>query len=72
LRLDVSKTDDPGRRDDKNYAVTWIRPYGTGRIFYCSLGHTARAYMSPAVLKHYLAGIQYAVGDLKADASVEP
>lgn len=72
LRLDVSKTEDPGRRDDKTYAVTWIRPYGRGRVFYCSLGHTAAAYTSPAVLKHYLAGIQYGVGDLKADASITP
>jgi len=71
LKLDTSKTKDPGRRDDGFYAVTWVRPYGKGRIFYCSLGHTAKAYMTPAVLKHYLAGIQYATGDLKADASVK-
>jgi type 1 glutamine amidotransferase len=69
LSLDLDKTPDPGKREDKDYAVSWIRPYGKGRVFYCSLGHTAAAYCVPQVLEHYLAGIQYAVGDLEADAT---
>ena len=69
LTLDLDKTPDPGKRDDKDYAVSWVRPYGKGRVFYCSLGHTADAYCVPQVLEHYLAGIQFAIGDLKADAT---
>jgi type 1 glutamine amidotransferase len=65
--LDLSKTPDPGRRADGDYVVSWIRPYEQGRIFYTSLGHCATAYTNPAVLKHYLAGIQYAIGDLPAE-----
>ena len=43
-----------------------MRPYGQGRVFYCSLGHEDATYCNKTVLKHFLAGIQYALGDLKA------
>jgi len=70
VSLDLDKMPDPGKRPDKDYAVTWVREYGKGRVFYCSLGHAATTYWNPAVLRHYLAGIQFAIGDLKADATV--
>ena len=63
-KFDVSK----GSRDDKDYAISWIHTYEQGRVFYCSLGHRDEIYWNPTVLKHYLAGIQYAIGDLKCDA----
>ena len=52
------------------YPIAWLDKYGEGRIFYCSLGHRDEIYWNPQVLKHYLAGIQYALGDL--DATAEP
>ncbi|HPO37520.1 MAG TPA: discoidin domain-containing protein, partial [Kiritimatiellia bacterium] len=55
------------RRADKDYAVSWIRPYGKGRVFYTSFGHDQRAFLDKAVVVHILDGIQYAIGDLKAD-----
>ncbi len=64
-KMDVSK----GKRDDKFYAISWIANYGKGRNFYCSLGHNDHIYWNPPVLAHYLAGIQYALGDLEADAT---
>ena len=67
--LDLGKTKDPGKREDKDYAVSWVRPYGKGRVFYCSLGHCPPVYRNPHVLRHYLAGIQFAIGDLKATAA---
>ena len=45
---------------------------GKGRIFYCSLGHNREVYWNPAVVRHYLAGIQYALGDLQVDATPIP
>ena len=45
---------------------------GRGRVFYCTLGHAKTAYTNPAVMKHYLAGIQFAAGDLPADATPGP
>jgi len=57
----------PQHRADKDNGISWIRPFGKGRVFYCSLGHNNEVYWNPAVLKHYLAGIQYALGDFKVN-----
>lgn len=72
LRLDLDKTEDPKLRTDGDYAISWIRPYGKGRVFHCTLGHAKTAYTNPTVMKHYLAGIQFAAGDLDADMSPRP
>ncbi|MBL4641747.1 MAG: ThuA domain-containing protein, partial [Verrucomicrobiales bacterium] len=49
--------------------VSWIRTFEGGRVFYTNLGHNASTYWNPAVLQHYLDGLQYALGDLTADAT---
>jgi type 1 glutamine amidotransferase len=69
LNIDLGKTDNRGKRADKDYAFGWIHEYGTGRVFYSAIGHFPELYMNPAILQHYLDGIQYAIGDLKADAT---
>ena len=78
LSLDISKMpDDPAKpgfkmkenRPDHDYAISWIREYGQGRVFYCSFGHQHHVWSTPTLLQHYLAGMQYVLGDLKADAS---
>ncbi|MBN2448223.1 MAG: DUF1080 domain-containing protein [Phycisphaerae bacterium] len=68
LSLDTSQTDMKKQginRDDDDFAVSWIQQVGAGRIFYCSLGHRHDIFWNPQILAHYLAGIQYACGDLK-------
>lgn len=70
--LDTAKTDmkkDGIHRADGDFAVSWVRSFGKGRVFNCSLGHREEVFWNPTVLKHYLAGIQYALGDLAADAA---
>jgi len=47
----------------------WIKPYGKGRVFYCSPSHFAMSYENPTLLRFVLDGIQYAAGDLKCDDS---
>jgi type 1 glutamine amidotransferase len=70
LSLDTQKMDvSKGNRKDGLYPVSWIGTFGKGRTFYCSLGHREEIFWNPAILKHYLAGIQYALGDLEADAT---
>jgi type 1 glutamine amidotransferase len=70
LALDDSKMDvTKGKRPDNFYAISWVSTYGKGRTFYCSLGHRPDIYWNPMILQHYLAGIQYALGDLDVDAS---
>lgn len=56
-------------RTDRDFAISWVRTWGQGRVFYCSLGHNDAVLTNRAVLAHYLAGIQYALGDLDADAT---
>lgn len=50
--------------------VAWIHDFGKGRVFYSNLGHNNTTYWQPLALKHYLAGIQFALGDLPADTTV--
>ena len=54
-------------REDHDYGIAWIRPWGQGRVFYCSLGHRNEVTWDPAIVRFNLAGIQYALGDLNAD-----
>ena len=60
------------KRPDNIYPVTWIRSYGKGRVFYCSLGHMAETFMSPPIVGHFLAGLQFMLGDLDADTTPNP
>lgn len=65
-KLPKSNTGSNVTRPDGDYAVSWVHKYGEGRVFYCSLGHEWAIFWTPAVLEHYLRGIQYALGDLQA------
>ena len=79
LSIDVAKTDMnqgdvfvPGSnvsRPDADYAVSWIRDYGKGHVFFCILGHNPTLFTTPVLAKYFLAGIQFMLGDLKADAT---
>ena len=72
LRLDPEKSDmnvQGLKREDKDWGVAWARSWGKGRVFYCSIGHNHEMYWNPTILKHYLAGIQWAIGDYKVKVS---
>jgi type 1 glutamine amidotransferase len=77
LSIDVAKTDmNQGRpcpkpcvRPDHDYAVSWIRSYGKGRVFFCILGHNPTLYMTPQLAAYFLGGIQFILGDLDADTT---
>ena len=66
LSLDLDLMADPGKRPDKDYAVSWVQRYGEGRVFYTTLGHAAETYWNPLFLRHILTGIQFAIDDLPA------
>ena len=69
LRLDPAKSAEVGgvNRTDNDFGVAWARKWGDGRVFYSSLGHNHHIYWNPKILRHYLAGIQWALGDLEAE-----
>jgi type 1 glutamine amidotransferase len=66
---DADKAKESGMRTDHDYALSWIRREGKGRVFYEAHGHSERIYAIRPMLEHVLAGVQYALGDLKADDS---
>ena len=73
LRIDAEKTGIapnrrilPVRQQDKDFPMSWTRTYEKGRVFYCGFGHGPQVFWHAGLLAHMLAGIQYAMGDLKA------
>jgi len=71
VSLDLSDPATAGRqgqkRVDKDFAVSWIRRYGNGRVFYTSFAHDRRAWDADDTRAHIFAGLAYAMGTLKAD-----
>jgi type 1 glutamine amidotransferase len=63
------KAKEANPRTDADYALSYIRREGKGRVFYEGHGHSDRVYAMTPMLEHLRAGIQYALGDLKADDS---
>lgn len=60
-------TEDEAKK--REVAVSWLREFNGGRVFYSNLGHREETNWQPAIVQHYLDGIQYALGDLAADAT---
>jgi type 1 glutamine amidotransferase/sugar phosphate isomerase/epimerase len=76
LSFDTQKTDmhqkpdcDICDRADNDIAVSWIRSYGKGRIFYATIGHLPTFFETPTMARFFLAGIQFVLGDLEADTT---
>ena len=59
----------PETRTDRDHPLGWFRRHGKGRVFYNAFGHNPETVPDKTLMKHWLAGIQYALGDLKADDS---
>ena len=70
--IDTGKTKIAGQprgncfREDDDYALAWVRQYGRGRVFYCTIAHNHYVFWDPKMLQFYLAAVQFAVGDLQA------
>ena len=70
LSMDTEGIKDPkGRVGEMVRYVAWIKPYGKGRVFYCSPSHFPASYESATLLRFLLDGVQYASGDLECDDS---
>jgi len=66
---DKAKEAPATRRTDGDYALSYIQHVGKGRVFYEGHGHDESVYALRPFVAHMLAGIQYALGDLKSDDS---
>jgi type 1 glutamine amidotransferase len=72
LSLDVPNTNMQVKwinRKDGDFALAWVRAHGQGRVFYTALGHRTELFWNPAILRFYLDGLQFVLGDLPADAA---
>jgi uncharacterized protein len=63
---------DPKRdltRKDKDYAISWCRTEGKGKVFYTSFGHDEKVWKDEKFQKHLFGGLKWATGELPGDAT---
>jgi len=75
MRLDASKLDLKNtkvHRSDGDFAVTWAKTYGKGRVFYSTLGHVSENWDDPRLQTMYTEAIQWVLGLKEADATPRP
>ncbi len=70
MRLDASKIDLTNKnvhRDDRDFAVTWAKMFGKGRVYYTTLGHTRETWDRPEFQNMMIEAIKWATGLTNAD-----
>jgi hypothetical protein len=75
MRLDASKLDltNPRvHRQDRDFAVSWAKMYGKGRVFYSTLGHPGENWDRPDMQTMYVAAIKWAMGLVDVDVTPRP
>jgi len=75
MRLDANKLDlnSPRvHRKDRDFAVTWAKMYGRGRVYYSTLGHVEQNWDDPRLQKMYLEAIKWAMSLVNADVTPRP
>jgi type 1 glutamine amidotransferase len=71
LYMDTDKLTGKKKPIEENIRyVSWIKKHGKGRVFYVSPSHNAQSFEDVRMLKFFLDGTQYVLGDLKCDDSV--
>jgi uncharacterized protein len=64
-RLDASKINlnvSDLHRTDRDFPVPWAKNYGSGRIFYSSLGHLDNSWDNPQIQQMYFEAIKWSLG----------
>ena len=75
MRLDVSKLDMKNKnvhRTDGDFAVTWAKMYGKGRVYYTTLGHVEENWDKPEFQQMITEAITWAMGLENADVASRP
>jgi len=75
MRLDSCKLDlsnPKAHRKDHDFAVTWAKSYGKGRVYYSTLGHPEENWDDPRLQQMYTEAIKWAVGLETADLTSRP
>lgn len=70
LSIDPASFEPKGlTRGDKDYAISWCREEGKGKVFYTSFGHDPMVWKDEAFQKHLFGGLKWATGELPGDAT---
>jgi len=72
MSLDAHKldlTNPKVHRADHDFAVTWAKTYGKGRVYYSTLGHPEDNWDDPRLQQMYLEAIKWAIGLVDADVT---
>src|SRR2546428_9630074 len=75
MRLDASKLDLNNPRVHRkvlDFAVTWAKMYGKGRVYYSTLGHVEQNWDDPRLQKMYLEAIKWAMNLVNAEVTPRP
>jgi uncharacterized protein len=65
MTLDTSSINlavDGVNRRDEDFALTWIKPYGQGRVFYTALGHFDETWRDPGFQQTLLPALEWLAG----------
>ncbi len=63
------KIDPKIARKDDDYAISWCREEGKGKVFYTSFGHSPKVWQDEKFQQHLFGGLKWATGELKGDAT---
>jgi type 1 glutamine amidotransferase len=75
MSLDTSSVDLTKKnvhRTDGDFAVTWVRDYGKGRVFYSSLGHEEQVWDRADIQQMWLEAVKWAMGMTQGNATPRP
>ncbi len=75
MTLDVRSVDlnaPAVHRTDNDFALAWVRAFGSGRVFYTALGHFEETWRDARFQQHLLDGIRWMMGDLAGSAEPRP
>ena len=75
MRLDTASVDmtkDNVERTDGDYALTWAREFGKGRVFTSVLGHRYEVWDRPDIQQMWQEGVFWALGMTEGDATPIP
>jgi type 1 glutamine amidotransferase len=75
MRLDAAKIDLANKnvhRADHDFAVTWAKMYGKGRVYYTTLGHVKDNWDDPRFQKMLIEAIKWTTGITNADITPQP
>ncbi len=65
----VNMAADGIHRTDGDFALTWIRRYGSGRVFYSAFGHFVESFEQPPLRTMLAKALLWLTGEIEVDAT---